>query len=204
MDTPTGLAPGLTPGDVIDGVLAARSAEQAAALAQLELAVVWAALHPCGAGETSAYWGGVDLHGETTIWLSGEGSPTVAEFAPVELAAALGITVEAGHQLLADAVELHHRLPRFMVHVRSGVVPAWLARRIAALTTDLSWDAVVFVDKLLSATPERIGQCARSDWSTRRVCSSTPTGVLPRRKKPWGSAGCGSAGVETRRPPMCR
>ena len=154
MDTRTGL----TPSEVVDRFKTARAAEKAAALEQLELAVVWAALHPCAEGEQPAYWDDLDLHGETTIWLSGEGSPTVAEFAPVELAAALGLTAEAGHQLLADAVELHHRLPRFMVHVRSGVVPVWLARRIAALTTDLSWDAVVFADKMLAATPERMNE----------------------------------------------
>jgi hypothetical protein len=80
----------------------------------------------------------------------------VGEFAPVELAAALGITFEAGHQLLADAVELHHRLPRLMEHVRCGVVPVWLGRKVAALTRDLCWDAVVRVDLLISATPERL------------------------------------------------
>jgi hypothetical protein len=154
--------PALTPGEVIDALFRARAVEKAAALEQVELAIVWAQLHPCAEGATPAYMNDLDLpldlHGESTIWLSGEGAPSVAEFAPVELAAALGLTAEAGHQLLADAVELHYRLPRLMEHVRSGLVPVWLARRIAALTTDLSWDAVVFADKLVSATPERMNE----------------------------------------------
>ena len=150
--------PTLTSTEVIDRLKAARAVERAAALEQLELAIEWARLHPCAEGERPAYWGELDLHGEATVLLAGEGAPAVGEFAPVELAAALGISFEAGHQLLADAIELHHRLPRLMEHVRSGVVPAWVARRIAALTTDLGWDAVVFADKLLSATPERMSQ----------------------------------------------
>lgn len=154
MNTP----PALTSTEVVDRLRSARAVEKAAALEQVELAVVWARLHPCAEGEQAAYWGDLDLHGETTVWLAGEGAPSVGEFAPVELAAALGITAEAGHQLLADAVELHHRLPRLMQHVRSGLVPVWLARRIAALTTDLCWDAVVRADKLLSATPERMNE----------------------------------------------
>ena len=154
MNTP----PTLTPPEVVARLREARARERAAALEQVELAVVWAGLHPVAQGGLAAYWGDLDLHGETTVWLAGEGSPSVAEFAPVELAAALGITAEAGHQLLADAVELHHRLPRLMEHVRSGLVPVWLARRIAALTTDLGWDAVVRADKLLSATPERMNE----------------------------------------------
>ncbi len=138
MDTTTSL----TPGEVIDGVLAARSAEQTAALRQLELAVEWARLHPCADGETPAYWGELTLHGEATVLLAGPGAPTVAEFAPAELGAALGIGLDAARRLIGDALELHYRLPRFYEYVRSGVVPVWRARLIAQQTTDLGWEAV--------------------------------------------------------------
>lgn len=147
-----------TPGEVIDAVLTARKAEQAAALEQLELALVWARMHPCAKGGTPAYWGELDLHGEATVLLAGPGAPTVAEFAPMDLAAALDVSMDAANSLLGDALELHFRLPRLMEHVRSGVVPVWRARQIASLTIDLSWDAVTFADKLVSATPQRISQ----------------------------------------------
>ena len=70
--------------------------EQQAAVEQLELALEWARLHPCPANETPAHWGEADLHDEGLVPLAGPGAPWVAEFAPVDLAAALGITHDAG------------------------------------------------------------------------------------------------------------
>ena len=43
--------------------------------------------------------------------------------------------------------------------VRSGVVPVWRGPvRSPQQTTDLGWEAVVFADKMLSATPDRMSQ----------------------------------------------
>ena len=91
---------------MIDRVRAARKAQQQAAVEELELALEWARLHPCPADETPAHWGEADLHDEGLVPLAGAGAPWVAEFAPADLAAALGITHDAARQLLADALEL--------------------------------------------------------------------------------------------------
>ena len=105
-----------------------------------------------------AHWGEADLHDEGLVPLAGPGAPWVAEFAPVDLAAALGITHDAGRQLIADALELAHRLPRLWERVLAGEVPVWRARLIARETTDLSVQAALFADRLIAATPRRIGQ----------------------------------------------
>ena len=86
------------------------------------------------------------------------GAPWVAEFAPVDLAAALGITHDAARQLIADALELDYRLPRLWKRVLAGEVPVWRARLIARETTDLSLEAALFADRLIAAMPRRIGQ----------------------------------------------
>src|SRR6187431_3121731 len=151
-------APTLTPTEVIDRVRAARKAQQQAAVQELELALEWARLHPCPAEETPAHWGEADLHDEGLVPLAGPGAPWVAEFAPVHLAAALGITHDAGRQLIADALELASRLPRLWKQVVAGAVPVWRARLIARETTDLSQKAALFADQLIAATPRRIGQ----------------------------------------------
>ena len=143
----------LTPTEVIDRVRAARKAQQQAAVEELELALEWARLHPCPANETPAHWGEADLHDEGLVPLAGPGAPWVAEFAPVHLAAALGITQDAGRQLIADALELGHRLPRLWERVLAGEVPVWRARLIARETTDLSEKAALFADRLIAATP---------------------------------------------------
>src|SRR5687768_12715746 len=136
MDTAT-----LTATEVIDRVRAARATAQAAAVEELEMALEWARLHPCPSQETPAHWGEVDLHGEGLVPLAGPGAPWVAEFAPADLAAALGISHDAARQLVADALELAHRLPRFWASVRAGAVPVWRARLIARETVDLSVEA---------------------------------------------------------------
>ena len=153
MDT----APGLTPSQVIERVRAARRAAQAAAVQELEMALAWARLHPCPAGGLPAHWGQVDLHGEGLVPLAGPGAPCVAEFAPADLGAALGITLDAAKQLIGDALELGHRLPRLWDLVRDGRVPVWRARLIARETTDLSIEAAAFADRLIAATPAQIG-----------------------------------------------
>ena len=65
----------------------------------------------------------------------------MAEFAPADLAAALGISHDAARQLLADALELAYRLPRLWDLVQAGRVPVWRARLIARETPDLSVEA---------------------------------------------------------------
>src|SRR6188768_1748695 len=129
-------APDLTPTEVIDRVRAARAAQQQAAVEELELALDWALLHPCPVNETPAHWGEADLHDEGLVPLAGPGAPWVAEFAPVHLAAALGITHDVGRQLLADALELAQRLPRLWKQVLTGAVPVWRARLVARETPD--------------------------------------------------------------------
>ena len=138
--------------EVIDRVRAARRSAEVAAVEELQMALVWAHLHPCPANELPAHWGEADLHGENLSPLAGPGAPWVAEFAPADLAAALGITHDAARQPFADALELAHRLPKLWHLVRAGEVPVLRARLIALETPDLSNDAALFADRLISAT----------------------------------------------------
>ena len=93
-------APGMTPAEVIERARQARQISSAAAAEELAMALAWARLHPCPVDEVPAHWGEVDLHGEGVLPLAGEGAPWVAEFAPADLGAALGISVDAAKQLL--------------------------------------------------------------------------------------------------------
>src|SRR6478752_2664481 len=146
----------LTPSEVIDRVQTARIKEHEGAVEQLHLAVHWALLHPCR-DEFPAGW--EDDHGLFTAGapLAGPGAPLVDEFAPASFAAALGISLEAAKQLLADALELTYRLPRILDLVERGAVPVWRARAISRETHDLGPEAVAFADRLIAATPSKIG-----------------------------------------------
>ena len=63
---------------------------------QLELAVAVGPAAPLSGDECPAALGRGDLFGETVTPLAGAGAPLVAEFAPAALAAALGISLDAG------------------------------------------------------------------------------------------------------------
>ena len=96
----------LTATEVIDRVRDSPRPSRISALSeQLQLAVHWALLHPCR-DAFPAGW--EDDHGLFTAGapLAGAGAPLVDEFAPASFAAALGLSLEAGKQLLADALEL--------------------------------------------------------------------------------------------------
>ncbi len=143
---------------VLDRARTARCTELAAAAEQLVTAAQWADLHPVPHGAEPAGWGDVDLHGEGRVPLAGQGTPEVAEFAPAELAAHLGISHDAGRQLIGDALELRHRLPRLFDLVLGGVVPAWRARQAASLTPPLTPEMVTWVDKMLTCDPGHLTQ----------------------------------------------
>ncbi|MEO6511736.1 MAG: DUF222 domain-containing protein, partial [Nocardioides sp.] len=102
-------------------------------LHRLELAHQWAVLHPA-----------LDVAEEA---VGGDGTPEVAEFAPEALAVALGISPHSARSLMADALDLVHRLPNIWRRVRRFTLLAWQARRIAQQTRPLARDAAAWVDE---------------------------------------------------------
>ncbi|QZY28093.1 HNH endonuclease signature motif containing protein [Nocardioides coralli] len=135
-------------------VLAAASAalrsRAAADVALLIAAADWGLAHPATEDVPAAGHGERDLHGEGVMSCTAAGTPEVAEFAPMELAAALGWTYESAMLLMADALDLSHRMPRLWRLVVDHEVPVWLARRAAQQARDLSMEAAAYADRLLA------------------------------------------------------
>ena len=102
---------------------------------RLLLAADWADRHP-GVERISA----AELRAgkERGLQFGGEGTPVVAEFAPAEFAAAIGTTSGAGQRLVADVLDLRHRMPRLWQRVVDAEVEAWQARKIAQATRPLT------------------------------------------------------------------
>jgi hypothetical protein len=82
---------------------------------------------------------------ERLVRMGGAGTPRAREFA--ELGAALGRSIYAGQQLIADALDVRHRLPVLWAGVLAGTVPVWLARRVASRTRELSVEQAGLVDR---------------------------------------------------------
>ena len=97
---------------------------------------------------------------ETLRRYGGQGTPLVASFAGAALGARIGRSTWAGDQLVADALDLQHRLPQHWSRVQCGEVRASYARYVARRTRDLDPVQVGYVD-------ERVAESAdgRISWS---------------------------------------
>ncbi|MCW2737033.1 HNH endonuclease signature motif containing protein [Nocardioides sp.] len=150
---------------VLDRAVAAMTARRRAEVEVLESALAWAHAHVAGDEDDAAGWRSDaivvpgspwSLFGQRAIPLAGAGTPEVAEFAVMELAAALNVSHEAALSLVGDVLDLAHRLPRTWVLVRELRVPAHLGREAARTSRDLDVAAARHADRLLSWQPSRL------------------------------------------------
>ena len=144
-----------TAADVLAAARAERSAADAAEARLCELAVQWAVMHPVDSIHDPATYV-IRGYGETDLALAGPGTPTVAEYAIPELAAALGLSTEAGKRFLGECLELRYRLPRLWQRLTSGDLVAWKARLVARETTRLSIEAAAYVDRHLAPVVHKV------------------------------------------------
>ena len=83
---------------------------------------------------------------ERAVCLGGVGTPLVREFAASEVAGELEISTYAARALLADVLDVRHRLPRLWARVIACEVATWVARKVAVATRDLTPEQALFVD----------------------------------------------------------
>ena len=84
------------------------------------------------------------------------GTPQVAEFAPAELGAELGMSTYGASALIGDALDLRHRLPLLWTRIRDGEVKPWLGRKTAQATRHLSIAAAALVDGRVAPWADRL------------------------------------------------
>lgn len=161
---------GLGPRETLAALELSSVQQVRAECAQLELVVHWVLQHP---GE--AVRPGVVPGMERPIRLGGEGTPEVAEFAPVEIGAVLGLADWQARALVADALDLRYRLPGLWELVLAGRVHAWRARRIAQRTRVLSADAARQVDAEVWESVESLPWQRFSDFLESRILLADPT-----------------------------
>jgi hypothetical protein len=120
-----------------------------AELDDLRLASHWAALYSSDPRRTSE---------GTRVWtdnrlrqLGGEGTPRVQEFCLAELAMVRQVHPISVEKLLADVLDLQHRLPLTWAEVESLQAESWLARKVAGMTRDLPLAVVDIVDRAVAA-----------------------------------------------------
>ncbi len=103
--------------------------------AEFVLAAHWADLHDehtLTTGSGSGSGSGRVLPGtERARRYGGAGTPLVGEFAAAELGCLVGRGPEAAGTLLADALDVRHRLPAHWAALTSGEARVWQVRQVA-------------------------------------------------------------------------
>jgi hypothetical protein len=160
----------------------ARAAANTAETQVLEQAVEWARLHEVDDLDEAATWL-VERGRDTGIPIAGEGAPLVSEFAVAEFASALGLTAESGRNLVGQALELYHRLPKIWARVISGQLAPWRARRIAEETLQLSFEAATYVDQQLAPFAHRTGPAQTQRTVEEAIARFMPEYARERRER---------------------
>ena len=69
----------------------------------------------------------------------------------------MGVSTQSAMALMADALDLRHRLPRLWAQVEDLAVAPWKTRRVADDTRSLPYEAARWVDEELAARVDGFG-----------------------------------------------
>lgn len=120
---------------------------------QLAVAAHWADLHHPDSlppASTAFEQQRRRFEGSYAVQPGGEGTPTVLASCPAELGLVLQTSPAGARHLIADALDLRHRLPRLWADVQAGRVRGWKARKVAAATRHLPHGLMGDVDGALA------------------------------------------------------
>jgi len=115
-------------------------------------------------------WAGEDR----LVDLGGEGTPMVQELCLVELAISRRVHPHAARKLVADALDLRHRLPAWWAAVQELRLEAWLARKAATMCRALSQSTVRTVDAALPAELGEVSPARLLDVVKATVIAADP------------------------------
>jgi hypothetical protein len=165
----------------LDRLSANRQKREAAEVDDLQCALHWASLH----GFPDTVDGSRALPGaEQLVTLGGEGTPLVAEFAPAELGAELGISAYSAAMLIGDALDLSHRLPRLWARVGAGEVKPYVARQVAQATRSTSTEAMRHVDRRVAPWADRLTWARLEPVVRAAVIDADPARARSSQRRP--------------------
>ena len=125
----------LPDGQFLEAVAAGLSARRSAEVAELELVAGWVSRQGEPRDER-----------DPLLTPGGDGTPSVREYALPELAMAREEHALRTRSMVADVLDLQHRLPKTWAAVTALKCEPWVARRVASMTRKLLADQVALVD----------------------------------------------------------
>jgi hypothetical protein len=158
------------------GTLAAAEANEHALITaetrRLAIAAHWADLHPGDAVPKSRLPGM-----QRPVRLGGDGTPTIGDFAPAELGCVLRLSDGSASRLIADALDLRHRLRLVWAAAQAGQLPAYQARHIARATRHLSLEQAGFVDHQVASCLGKVSWGRLQTLLEAAIIQADPTGA---------------------------
>lgn len=134
---------GLAEEEFLDEAEACARAERELEVRILRIAYLWAVRHPRERLDTAQ----ADRPGrEQPRRFGGDGTPEVLEFCVATLGGRLGVSPSAARQLMADALDLHHRFPLLWSRVERLEVRVSYARYVVRQCRDLTAAQAAYVD----------------------------------------------------------
>lgn len=125
--------------DLLDVASTRRRARRLAEVDEMLVAAQWAVLH-----------GQPQDDRDPMTHPGGDGTPDIREYCLAELAMAHETHHLTARSLIADTLDLIHRLPRTWAIVQAGDCEPWVARRVAVMTRPLLADTVGLVDRAVA------------------------------------------------------
>ncbi|RCK67882.1 DUF222 domain-containing protein, partial [Desertihabitans brevis] len=120
------------------------------------------------------------LDGDCLVGTGGPGTPLVSVYAIAEFAVLRRLSITAGHRLLADALDLRHRLPHLDHTTRTGHIPLWLARKAATHTRHLTPAQAATVDEWLAEAGPQLSAARFLTTLTAAVLEADPATAAAR------------------------
>jgi hypothetical protein len=163
---------GLSRSDLLDTATLLAQTERSAQIDQLRLAVQWAIAN----GPNTVDPDREKLPGRPRRrFYGGQGTPVVATGAGADLGARLERSTTFGDSLIADALDIHYRLPELRSRVDAGEVLPSYARFVAKQTRELEPDQALYVDsRVAEAADGRITWTQFDDLVRAAVMSAAP------------------------------
>ena len=149
----------LDPAGVLARIADAERRDREVQLEKLQLAYHWCVLHPATAESGTATWGDAGLPGLSDCdaslgWRGDAGGGAVRGRGA---RCRMGVSTQSAMGLMADALDLRHRLPQLWAKVEAWQVAPYKTRRVAADTRSLPYEAARWVDEQLAARVDGFG-----------------------------------------------
>jgi hypothetical protein len=175
----------LTEAEVLDAAGACARLARAAEARLLVMAYQWAVLHHPDRLTAARSAGGSGKVGrEGPRQYGGAGTDPVREFAAAELGARIGVSTYTAVRLIADAQDLHDRLPLLYARVLAGEVRVSYARFVAERTRELSKEEAGEVDaEVVESADGRLPWSRFADLVEGRVVAAAPERARAREER---------------------